>query len=214
MIRHRIALLLLSLCLPTAIASANSEPAKKTIYDYALVGLDGKEVPLSTYKGKVLLIVNLASKSIYKHQVTALNDLQKLYADKGLVIVGIPSTDFGAQESEDNAAIKQFYLETEHVTFSVFSRASLRGKSPIPLVHFLTDPKEGAGGGDVHWNFTKFLVNREGKAVLRFEADSDPADPEFRVKVEQVLDGTFKKGPASTSAPKPSDADDDSDDGE
>jgi len=211
---RRLAFLLILFWSSAAVASANPVQAKKTAYDYALVGLDGKEVPLSTYKGKVLLIVNLASKSIYSQQISALNDLQKIYADKGLVIVGIPSADFGSQESEDTATIKHFYLETEHVNFSVFSKASLRGKNPIPLVHFLTDPKDGAGGGDIHWNFTKFVVNREGKAVLRFEADSDPADPDFRVKIEQVLDGTFKKGAEGKSEPKAGDADEESDDGE
>jgi glutathione peroxidase len=165
----------------------------KSIYDYSLVSLDGTVVPLSTYKGKVVLIVNLASKSIYKNQMNALEDLQKMYADKGLVLVGIPSGDFGSEELNDNSAIKKFYEETEHVNFQVFSRASLRGHDAIPLVHFLTDPKDGTAGGEIHWNFTKFLVDRQGQPVLRFESDSDPSDPEFRVKLEQVLDGSYKK---------------------
>jgi glutathione peroxidase len=184
----------------------------QTVYDYSLVSLDGKETPLATYKGKVLLIVNLASQSIYKSQMNALEELQKDYADKGLVVVGIPSGDFGAQELADNAAIQHYYLDAEHVNFQVFSKASLRGKDSIPLVHFLTDPKEGAGGGDIHWNFTKFLVNREGKAILRFEADSDPADPEFRVTLEQVLNGTYKKkGAPAKEGPAQSDDDEDDD---
>jgi len=183
----------------------------KTVYDYSLVSLDGKEVPLATYKGKVLLIVNLASQSLYKSQMKALEELQKDYADKGFVIVGIPSGDFGAQELADNTAIQHYYLDAEHVNFQIVSKASLRGKDSIPLVHFLTDPKEGAGGGDIHWNFTKFLVDREGKPILRFEADSDPADPDFRVTLEQVLNGTYKK-----KDPSPKDsgsAPDDDDDG-
>jgi glutathione peroxidase len=206
------ALLGILLCSQLAWA-ATTPPAKhKSVYDYSLVGLDGKVVPLSTYKGKVILIVNLASKSIYKDQIAALEDLQKTYADKGLVLVGIPSSDFGSQELTDNAAIQKFYQETEHTNFPVFSKASLRGTDAIPLVRFLTDPKEGAAGGDIHWNFTKFLVNREGKPVLRFEADSDPADPEFRVVLEQVLDGTYKKKDSSGkegSAPPDEDSDDD-----
>jgi len=185
--------------------------AHKTVYDYSLVSLDGKEIPLATYKGKVLLIVNLASQSIYKSQMKVLEELQKDYADKGLVVIGIPSGDFGAEELEDNAAIHHYYLDAEHVSFQVFSKACLRGKDSIPLVRFLTDPKEGAGGGDIHWNFTKFLVDREGKPILRFEADSDPADPEFRVTLEQVLNGTYKK---KDSSPKEnSSAPDDDDDG-
>jgi glutathione peroxidase len=185
----------------------------KSIYDYSLVALDGKVVSLSAYKGKVVLIVNLASKSIFKDQVVALNDLQKTYSAKGLVILGIPSSDFGAEEATDNAAIEKYYHDTAHAAFSVFSKACVRGNDEIPLVHFLTDPKEGTGGGDIHWNFTKFLVDREGKPVMRFESDSDPSDPEFRVKLEQVLDGTFKKKGADSKDSKAPGGDEDEDDG-
>jgi glutathione peroxidase len=192
---------------------AATAPVKhKSIYDYSLVSLDGKEVPLATYKGKVVLIVNLASKSIYSSQLSALEQLQKTYSDKGLVIVGIPSADFGAEELPENADIQKYYVETAHVSFPVFSKACLRGKDAIPLVRFLTDPKEGPAGGDIHWNFTKFLIDREGKPLLRFESDSDPADPEFRVKLEQVLDDTYKK---KDPAPKGNDsAPEEDDDGE
>jgi len=196
------------------VSSAQAPPAKeagKTIYDYSVVSLDGKVVSLQTYKGKVLLIVNLASKSIYGDQLKALEDLQKTYADKGLVVVGIPSTDFGSEELKDNSAIQKFYLDTEHVNFQVVSLSTVRGKDTLPLIHFLTDPKDGAGGGDIHWNFTKFLVDRNGHPVLRLEADTDPADPEFRVKIEQVLDGTFKKKEAGPKTGPPT-GDDDGDD--
>jgi glutathione peroxidase len=194
-----------------ALAATTPSVKHKSIYDYSLVGLDGKELSLSSYKGKVILIVNLASKSIYSNQLAALEDLQKAYSDKGLILVGIPSSDFGAQELPDNAAIQKYYQETAHITFPVFSKACLRGNDAIPLVHFLTDPKEGAAGGDIHWNFTKFLVDRQGQPVLRFEADSDPADPDFRVKLEQVLDGTYKKKDASGKEEKAPPADDDED---
>jgi glutathione peroxidase len=208
LIRNAIASVIFSAIAATL---SNSAPVvHKTVYDYSLVSLDGKVVSLSTYKGKVLLIVNLASQSIYKTQISALEDLQKSYADKGLIVIGIPSSDFGAQELPDNTAIQHFYLDAQHVTFPVFSKASLRGNESIPLVHMLTDAKTGAGGGDIHWNFTKFLVDREGQPVLRFEADSDPADPEFRVKLEQVLNGTFKKKePAAKESAAPADDEDD-----
>jgi len=201
----------LAVTLNAQIKTDPKAPAK-TLYDYSVVSLDGKVVPLSTYKGKVLLIVNLASKSIYRDQLKALEELQKTYADKGLVVVGIPSTDFGAEELKDNSAIQKYYLDTEHVNFEIVSLSTVRGKDTLPLIQFLTDAKDGAGGGEIHWNFTKFLVDRQGHPVLRLEADSDPSDPEFRVKVEQVLNGTFKKeaGPKSGT---PAGGDDD-DDGE
>lgn len=210
---RRITVLGLLFSFHLALASSDTPAKHKTVYDYSLVALDGKEISLSTYKGKVLLIVNLASKSIYKNQIAALEDLQKTYADKGLVLVGIPSADFGAQELTDNSAIQHYYRDTEHINFPVFSKASLRGKDSIPLVRFLTDPKDGTGGGEIHWNFTKFVVDRQGQPVLRFETDSDPADPEFRVKLEQVLEGTYKKKEKPGKPETPPSGEDEDDDG-
>ena len=193
----RIATLSIIFFLPVMLASmlASTDPPvkQKSVYDYSLVDTSGKEVPLSTYKGKVLLIVNLASQSIYKSQIQALKDLSTAYADKGLVILGVPSADFGSEELADNAAIELYYKDTEHTNFPVFAKTSLRGKDEIPLAKYLTDSKQGIPGGDIHWNFTKFLIDREGHVVLRFETDSDPSEPEFKVKIERVLDGTYKK---------------------
>lgn len=194
-----------------AFAGAAESAKHKSVYDYSLVAPDGKVVPLSTYKGKVILIVNLASKSIYSDQIAAFNALEKSYADKGLVVLGIPSSDFGSEELTDNAAIDKYYHETAKAAFPIFSKACLRGNDEIPLAHFLTDPKEGTPGGEIHWNFTKFIINREGKPILRYESDTDPADPDFRVTLEKVLDGTFKKG--GEKGPAPAGGDDDDDDG-
>jgi glutathione peroxidase len=197
-----------------ALSSSGAPAAHKTVYDYSLVSLDGKEISLSTYKGKVLLIVNLASQSVYTHQISTLNQLQKDYASKGLVVVGIPSGDFGAQELADNTAIEHYYVDSQHVTFQIVSKAVLRGKDTIPLARFLIDPKDGTGGGDIHWNFTKFLVDRQGQPVLRCEADSDPGDPAFRATLEQVLDGTYKKKAQSAKESSTPAGDDDDDQGE
>lgn len=203
--------LLIVLLISAHFAGAAEADKHKSIYDYSLVALDGKVVPLSTYKGKVLLIVNLASKSIYNDQIAALNDLQKSYSDKGLVILGIPSADFGSQELPDSTAIEKYYHDTAKASFTVFSKACLRGTDEIPLAHFLTDPKEGTPGGDIHWNFTKFLVDREGKPILRYESDADPADPDFRVTLEKVLNGTYKKKGNGDKKAGPADDDDDGD---
>ena len=183
------------------------------LYDIPVKKITGEGASLADYRGKALLIVNLASKSIYGDQLKALEDLQKTYADKGLVVVGIPSADFGAEELKDNSAIQKYYVDTEHVTFQIASLSTVRGKDTLPLIQFLTDAKDGAGGGEIHWNFTKFLVDRQGHPVLRLEADSDPADPEFRVSVEQVLNGTFKKKEAGPKSGAPAGSNDD-DDGE
>jgi glutathione peroxidase len=185
--------------------------AKKTIYDYSLVDLDGKVTPLTSFKGKLLLIVNLASQSTYHDQIEALAELQKIYADQGLVVIGIPSADFGGEELKDPAARRKYYRETAHVTFPIFTCASLRGVNEIPLYRFLTDPKQGLPGGDIHWNFTKFLVDREGLPLARYEVDEDPADVDFHVTIESALAGKLKKKGESAKEDKAL-GDDDSDD--
>jgi glutathione peroxidase len=187
--------------------------SKKTVYDYSLVGLDGKETPLSTFKGKLLLIVNLASQSIYRDQIEALNELQKTYADQGLVVIGIPSADFGGEELKDPGALRKYYGETAHSNFQVFACASLRGVNEIPLYRFLTDAKQSLPGGDIHWNFTKFLVDRQGMPLARYEVDEDPADVGFHVTVENALAGKLKKKGQSAKGDEAG-ADDDSDDDE
>jgi glutathione peroxidase len=185
---------------------------KKTVYDYSLVDLDGKETQLASFKGKLLLIVNLASQSIYHDQIDALNELQKAYGDQGLVVIGIPSTDFGSEELKDPAVLRKYYRETAQVTFPVFASASLRGAREIPLYRFLTDPKQSLPGGDIHWNFTKFLVDREGLPLARFEVHEDPADVDFHVTIETALAGKLKK---KNESPKDDKGGEDSgDDGE
>ena len=113
----------------------------QTVYDFSLVDINGKTVPLSTYKGKVLLIVNLASQSTYRDQISALNDLQNTYSAQGLVVIGIPSSDFGAKELTDTSAVRQYYSDKLHVDFPLFAPAKTQGVEAIPLYTFLCDPK-------------------------------------------------------------------------
>jgi glutathione peroxidase len=186
--------------------------SKKTAYDYSLVDLDGKEIPLSSFKGKLLLIVNLASQSIYRDQIDALNELQKTYADQGLIVIGVPSADFGGEELKDSEALRKYYRETAHASFQVFASASLRGVNEIPLYRFLTDAKQSLPGGDIHWNFTKFLVDRQGSPLARYEVDEDPADVGFHVTVENALAGKLKKKGQSAKDDKAGGEDDSDDD--
>jgi len=164
----------------------------KTIFDYSLVGFDSKEVSLSAFKGKVLLIVNLASQSIFQDQIASLDELQKTYKDKGLVVIGVPSNDFGAQEPGTEADIQKKYTTELHLSFPVFARTSVRGKDQTALYSFLTSDNKGPTGGEVHWSYTKFVVDRTGKVVARFEPHVAPNSPELRVTLEDVLAGTFK----------------------
>jgi glutathione peroxidase len=192
---------------------ADELPAKKTVYDFSLVDLDGKVVPLASYKGKVLLIVNLASQSQFSSQIAALNELQKTYASQGLIVLGIPSNDFGSEEQKDPAAMRKFYSDVAHAGFTVFQTATLTGVHAIPLYQFLCDPKQSVPGGDIHWNFTKFLINREGQPVARYEVAADPADLDFHVTIESALAGKLKAPkPGAKSESEGASRDDDEDD--
>lgn len=199
--------------------SASTEKAvekapEKTIYDYSLVGFNGKEVPLSTFKGKVLVIVNLASQSTFNNQLSSLGTLQKTYKDKGLVVLGVPSNDFGALEPGTDAEIQKIYSNDLHVDFLLFSRVSVRGKDQSPLYKFLTSDKKNKTGGDVHWSYTKFIVDRTGKVAARYEPEVPPDSPELQATVENVLEGTFKlpdkKDENETAKAKGGEDDDDS----
>jgi len=173
-------------------SSFAAEKPTKTVYDYSLVGLDGKEVSLAAYKGKVLLIVNLASQSIFHEQNAMLDDLQKTYKDQGLIVLGVPSSDFGAQEPGTDADIQKIYEKDAHFGFQVFARVSVRGKDQAALYSFLTADRKLPTGGDVHWSYTKFVVDRTGRVVARFEPHILPTAAEVRVTIEDVLAGKFK----------------------
>src|SRR5580700_7922957 len=115
---RRFVVLFLATILASAVAALPDEKSpKQTVYDFSLVDINGKTVPLSSYKGKVLLIVNLASQSTYRDQISALNDLQNAYGSQGLVVIGIPSSDFGGKELMDATAVRQYYLDQLHVAF-------------------------------------------------------------------------------------------------
>ena len=172
--------------------AAPAENDKRTAYDYSLVSFEGKELSLATFKGKVLLVVNLASQSIFKDQITQLEELQTTYKDKGLVVLGVPCNDFGAQEPGTDAEIQKTYSSQFHLSFPVFARASVRGKDQTALFGFLTRDKKGGTGGDIHWSYTKFLIDRAGKVVARFEPDVAPNSPELGATIEEVLSGHFK----------------------
>lgn len=197
-------------CLALCVTRCFAEPASKlTVYNFSLVDLNSKVVPLSSFKGKVLLVVNLASLSAYHDQIESLNELQKTYQSQGLVVLGIPSSDFGGEEQKDISAIRHYYMDVLGISFPVFAPSILRGVHAIPLYNYLCDPKESVPGGDIHWNFTKFLIDRQGHPLARYEVSDDPGDVDFKVLIESALDGKLKKQAAQEKEQAQADSDED-----
>lgn len=160
----------------------------QSVYDFAMKDIDGKEVSLALYKGKVLLIVNTASKCGFTGQYEGLEKLYKTYKDKGLVVLGFPANNFLWQEPGTDGEIKQFCSLKFGVTFPMFSKISVKGKNQDPLYAFLTDETANPGfGGGITWNFNKFLVGRDGKVVGRFGSKVEPDSKELLQAVERAL---------------------------
>ena len=151
-------------------------------YDYKVKNILGEEVSMSEYKGKVVLIVNTASKCGFTKQYEGLEELYEKYKDQGFVILGFPCNQFGSQEPGDNAEIKNFCTSTFSVTFPMMSKVDVNGESADPLYKFLKKEKGGILGDDIKWNFTKFLVDREGRVVDRFASQKTPKALEKEVE--------------------------------
>ena len=162
--------------------------AARSVYNFTLKSIDGKPVSLSEYHGKVLLLVNVASKCGFTPQYTALESLYEKYKGQGLVIDGIPANNFGGQEPGTNEEIKKFCSNKYNVTFPMMAKVSVLGPDKTPLYVFLTDKSTDPQlAGDIKWNFTKFLFDRNGKPVARFEPDVTPDSPQVTSAVEAAL---------------------------
>jgi glutathione peroxidase len=150
-----------------------------TIYDFSAKTLQGKDVSLSEYRGKPLLIVNTASKCGFTPQYEGLEKLYKAHQDKGLAVLGFPCNQFGAQEPGNEEEIGAFCQANYGVSFPMFAKIDVNGANTHPLYDYLKGEKAGIlGSKRIKWNFTKFLVNREGKVVGRFAPTTKPADIE------------------------------------
>ena len=146
-----------------------------SIYDFAARDIEGKERPLADYRGKVLLIVNTASQCGFTYQYKGLEALHRKYADKGVEVLGFPCNQFGAQEPGNAEEIKNFCSLNYDVTFPLFAKIDVKGPSVHPLYDYLTRQKGGGLlGRDIKWNFTKFLIGRDGKVLGRFAPTVKP----------------------------------------
>jgi glutathione peroxidase len=175
------------LCLSAAF-TAISMLAASSIYDFTMNSIAGEPVSLSQYKGKVVLLVNVASKCGYTPQYKGLQAIYKKYEDKGFVILGFPANNFGAQEPGTNAEIQTFCSRNYSVTFPMFSKISVKGSDQAPLYQYLTDKKVNPDtGGEIGWNFTKFLIDRNGKIVARFDSKIEPESSDVTKAIEAAL---------------------------
>jgi len=175
-----LSLILSVLIMPAMLAVAGS------IYEIPVKDIDGKETSLGAYKGKVLLVVNVASKCGLTPQYKALETTYEKFKDKGLVIAGFPCNQFASQEPGTNEEIKKFCSSQYNVTFPLFDKLEVNGPNRHPLYVALAG-KDSPFPGDIKWNFGKFLIGRDGKIIKRFEPKTTPDSPEVTQAIEAAL---------------------------
>ncbi|MBN2411202.1 glutathione peroxidase [candidate division KSB1 bacterium] len=164
--------------------------APESPLDFHMLSIDGEDVDLAQYKGKVVLFVNVASKCGNTPQYAALQEIYEKYKDRGFVILGFPANNFKGQEPGTNEEIKQFCTLNYGVTFPMFAKISVKGEDQHPLYRFLTAEETNPGfGGDIEWNFAKFLINKEGRVVNRFTPKTVPDDAKVIAAIKNALKG-------------------------
>jgi len=159
------------------------------LYNFAVKTIDGAEQQLADYKGKALLIVNVASECGLTPQYEGLQKLDAELAPKGFAVLGFPCNQFGGQEPGSNADVKKFCTTSYGVTFPLFSKIEVNGQGRAPLYSWLTTQSTKPDGpGDIKWNFAKFVVDRTGAVVARFDPSTTPTAPEVRAAIQKALD--------------------------
>jgi len=168
--------------------SPNTLPPEKSVYEFTMKDIEGKDVKLDTYKGKVSLVVNTASKCGLTPQYEGLQALYDKYKDKGFVILGFPANNFMGQEPGTEKEIKDFCTLNYKVSFPMFSKISVKGTDQHPFYTYLTNKESNPGfEGDITWNFEKFLVGKDGKVIARFSPKTKPEDPKIVEAIEAAL---------------------------
>ena len=188
MLRTRlpIALVMLALGVPV-FADEKGDKKVGPALNFKMKAIDGKEVDLSQYQGKVVLFVNVASKCGYTPQYKGLEALYEKYSKDGLVIIGVPANEFGGQEPGTDAEISEFCSSNYGVKFPMLSKVVVKGEGITPLYKYLTQDAGEKFKGDVGWNFDKFLVNRKGEVVARYPSKVKPEDQKLVSAVETEL---------------------------
>lgn len=156
-----------------------------SFYDFSAINIDGEEVKMEEYRGKVILVVNTASKCGLTPQLEGLESLYKEYKDKGLEILGFPCNQFAKQDPGSNKEINNFCLLNYGVSFTMFEKVDVNGKNQHPIYKFLKEQSKGILGDDIKWNFTKFLIDREGNVLKRYAPVTSP--DKIKMDMEKLL---------------------------
>ena len=159
--------------------------ASGSIFELKATNIDGSELSLSNYKGKVLLVVNTASRCGFTPQYKSLEKIYKKYKERDFVVLAFPSNDF-RQELPTDEDIKEF-CEAYELSFPIFAKGKVKGFEKQEVFKYLTEDSKGRSIGEIRWNFEKFLVSREGKLVKRFRASVDPSQDEISIAIESLL---------------------------
>ena len=170
------------LCFLSLGATAQNERDMATIYDFKALGNKGDEVDFKQYEGKVLLIVNTASKCGFTPQYDGLEALYQKYKDQGLVVIGFPCDQFAHQEPGSNEEIAEFCRLNHGVTFPLMAKIEVNGEGTHPIYQYLKTAARGTFGNAIKWNFTKFLISRDGTKVERFAPATKPEAIENKIK--------------------------------
>ncbi|MFV1884088.1 MAG: glutathione peroxidase [Balneola sp.] len=178
--------IILTILLATIMTSLNKSGVEG-IYDFPVIDIDGNELSLEQYKGKVLLIVNVASKCGYTPQYEGLQAIYEEYEDDGLVILGFPANNFKGQEPGTEEDIKQFCTLNYGVTFPMSSKVSVLGDDQDPLFTYLTSQPNKDFEGEIKWNFEKFLIDKEGNLIRRFRSSVKPESKELTSAIKSLL---------------------------
>jgi glutathione peroxidase len=178
----------LTVCLSGATADDKGSTEVPPVLNFKMTDLSGKEMDLSDYKGKVVLIVNVASKCGFTPQYKGLEALHKKYSKEGLVVLGVPSNDFGHQEPGSSEEIASFCQKNYGVKFPMVAKVPVKGEEQAPLYKYLTSKEtDPRFAGPIKWNFTKFLINRRGEIVNRFEPPVKPESERVTQAIEAAL---------------------------
>ncbi len=172
---------------PFAADPPASSPVPRAL-NFQMKSLDGKEVNLADYRGKVVLLVNVASECGATPQYAGLQSLYQRHKEQGLVVLGFPCNQFGGQEPGDAAKIREFCTREYSVTFPMFAKINVNGKQAAPLYQFLTSKETNPQfAGPIGWNFEKFLIGKDGSVIGRFGTSVEPDDPQLTSAIEQAL---------------------------